>query len=175
MAIPLDLRAQTTTATLRGQATDQQGARLPGVTITARQVDTNTSRSVISSDAGQYFLPNLAPGRYEVSAELQGFRLERRTALMLQIGQELTIDFTLKVEGVQEVVTVGAGLDPRIPAFGGPIWNVLGSYTTTLSNSSFNEARFFYGSNKAPISGQRSPHQGAWLHYPKWNGARSRS
>ena len=72
------------------------------------QVDTNTSLSVTSSDVGQYFLPNLPPGRYEVSAELKGFRIERRTDLVLQLGQELTIDFTLKVEGLQEVVVVGA-------------------------------------------------------------------
>jgi outer membrane receptor protein involved in Fe transport len=108
MALPSDLRAQTTTATLRGKAADQQGAALPGVAVTARQVDTNTSLGVISSHAGQYFLPNLPPGRYEVSAELQGFRIERRTDLVLQLGQELTIDFTLKVGGLQETVTVGA-------------------------------------------------------------------
>jgi len=57
---------------------------------------------------GQYFLPNLPAGRYEVSAELQGFRIERRTDLVLQIGQEVTIDFTLKVGGLQETVTVAA-------------------------------------------------------------------
>ncbi len=108
MALPLDVRAQSTTATLRGLAADQQGASLTGVTVTARLVDTNTSRSVVSSDVGQYFLPNLPPGRYEVSAELQGFRIERRPDLVLQLGQELTIDFMLKVEGLQEVVTVGA-------------------------------------------------------------------
>ena len=108
MALPVDLRAQTTTATVRGKAADEQGAALPGVTVTARQVDTNTSLSVTSSDVGQYFLPNLPPGRYEVSAELKGFRIERRTDLVLQLGQELTIDFTLKVEGLQEVVVVGA-------------------------------------------------------------------
>lgn len=108
MALPLDLRAQTTTATLRGKAADQQGAALTGVTVTARQVDTNTKFSVISSDVGQYFLPNLPPGRYEVSAEVEGFRIERRTDLVLQLGQELTVDFTLRVGGLQEIVTVGA-------------------------------------------------------------------
>ena len=35
--------------------------------------------------------------------------------------------------------------------FGGPIWNFVGNYTTTISNTSFNEARLSYGSNKAPI------------------------
>jgi len=108
MAAPLDLRAQTTTATLRGKAVDQQGAALTGVTVTARQVDTNTSFTVVSSDVGPYFLPNLPPGRYEVSAELKGFQIERRTDLVLQLGQQLSIEFTLKIGGMQEVVTVGA-------------------------------------------------------------------
>jgi len=108
MSVPVHLRAQTTTATVRGKATDEQGAALPGVTVTARRVDTNTSLSVVSSQIGQYLLPNLLPGRYDVSAELQGFRIERRTALVLQLGQELTLDFTLKVGGVQETVTVAA-------------------------------------------------------------------
>src|SRR4051812_11573506 len=108
MACPLDVGAQAMTATLRGKAVDQQGAALPGVTVIARQVDTNASLGVISGGAGQYFVPNLPPGRYDVSAELQGFVIERRTALVLQLGQEVTIDFTLKVAGVHETVTVGA-------------------------------------------------------------------
>ncbi len=106
MAFPFDLRAQTTTATLRGKTTDEQGTALPGVTVTARQVDTNTSFSVTSSDVGQYFLPNLPSGRYEVSAQLEGFRTERRTNLLLQLGQELAIDVTLRVGGRQEAITV---------------------------------------------------------------------
>ncbi len=108
ISVPLNARAQTTTSTLRGKAADEQGAALGGVTITARRVDTNASLGVVSSDSGQYFLPNLPPGRYELSAELQGFRIERRTDLVLQLGQELTIDFMLKVGGVQETVSVGA-------------------------------------------------------------------
>src|SRR5438067_5066119 len=104
----VESRAQTTTATLRGKITDEQGAVLPGVAVTARHVDTNTSRSVVTGAVGQYFLPSLPAGRYEVSAELQGFRIERRTDLVLQIGQEVTFDFALKVGGLQETVTVAA-------------------------------------------------------------------
>jgi len=108
VTLPLDLWAQTTTATLRGRAVDEQGAALAGVTVTARRIDTNTSFTVISSDVGPYFLPNLPPGRYEVSAELKSFQIERRTDLVLQLGQEFSIDFTLKIGGLQEIVTVGA-------------------------------------------------------------------
>src|SRR6266850_1549144 len=106
LAFPLDVQAQTTTGSIRGRAADQQGAVLPGVTITARQVDTNTSLAVTSSEFGQYLLPNLPPGRYELSADLKGFRVERRTDIVLRLGQDLTIDFTLNVAGPQEIVTV---------------------------------------------------------------------
>ncbi len=108
IAFSLEANAQTTTSALRGKVADGQGAALGGVAVTAHQVDTNTTLGVVSSDSGQYFLPNLPPGRYEVSAELQGFRVERRSDLVLQLGQELTIDFTLTVGGVQETVIVGA-------------------------------------------------------------------
>ena len=58
-AAPLESRAQTTSATLRGRIADEQRAVLPGATVTAHQLDTNTIRSVVTSDVGQYFLPNL--------------------------------------------------------------------------------------------------------------------
>jgi outer membrane receptor protein involved in Fe transport len=98
--------AQTTTATLRGRAADQQGAILPGVTVTARNVETNLTRSVVTGELGQYFLPNLPAGPYDLTASLQGFVTERREALELRVGQEITIDFVLRVGGVQEAVSV---------------------------------------------------------------------
>jgi hypothetical protein len=98
--------AQTTMATLRGKVADEQGAVLPGVTVTVVQVETNTSRTVVTSAVGQYFLPNLPAGSYEVTAELSGFSSKRRTGLILQVGQEATIDFSLAVGGLQETVEV---------------------------------------------------------------------
>ena len=49
LACPVDLQAQTTSATLRGTVADEQGAALPGASLTARNVDTNASLGVISS------------------------------------------------------------------------------------------------------------------------------
>ena len=109
MACPLDVRAQTTTATLRGKAADQQGAALPGVTVTARAGRHERERQLSFRATPASTTSRISrPGRYDVSAELQGFRIERRTALVLQLGQELTLDFTLRVGDLQETVTVGA-------------------------------------------------------------------
>src|ERR671936_430094 len=91
-AMPLVAAAQTTMATLRGKIVDEQGGVLPGVTVTARQSETNVARPTVTAETGQYFMANLPAGTYEVLAELTGFVKQRRDSLVLQVGQEVTID-----------------------------------------------------------------------------------
>ena len=100
------LLAQNVTVALRGDVSDEQGGALPGATVTARNVETNVSRSVVTGGRGHYFIPNLPPGRYDLTAGLSGFSTERRAGLLLRVGQEGTIDFALKVGGLTEQVTV---------------------------------------------------------------------
>lgn len=97
--------AQTIMATLRGKVVDQQGSVLPGATITARQVDTNIVRTVITTDVGQYFLPSLPAGRYAITASLEGFTPLVRE-VELTVGAEFTVDFSLKLGGVEVSITV---------------------------------------------------------------------
>lgn len=98
--------AQSTLAALRGKVTDEQAAVVPGATITARHVATNTIKVGVTGDLGQYYLPNLPAGEYEVSAELAGFGTERRTGIVLLVGQEVDLDFRIALGGVEETVTV---------------------------------------------------------------------
>jgi hypothetical protein len=97
--------AQTALATLRGTALDEQGGALPGATVTVRQVDTNTVQTTVTGSQGQYFLPNLRPGRYEVTSELQGFASTRQQ-LELRVGQDVTVNLTMKVAALAEAVEV---------------------------------------------------------------------
>jgi outer membrane receptor protein involved in Fe transport len=99
-------KAQSTTATVRGTVSDEQGAPLPGATVTARQTETNVSRTVTTGALGQYFLPNLSAGTYELAAELSHFAPGKRAGLVLRVGQEIDVDFALKVGGLQESVEV---------------------------------------------------------------------
>jgi hypothetical protein len=99
--------AQTALGTLRGVVIDEQGGALPGATVTARQADTNTGQTAVTSAEGQYFLPNLRPGRYEIAAELAGFGPTRQQ-LDLRVGQDLTVNFTLHVAGLSASVEVVA-------------------------------------------------------------------
>ncbi|MDO8835287.1 MAG: TonB-dependent receptor [Vicinamibacterales bacterium] len=98
--------AQVTLAAIRGKVTDEQAAVIPGATITARHVATNTMKVGVTSELGQYYLSNLPAGEYEVSVELVGFGSERRTGIVLQVGQEVGLDFKMTLGGVAETVTV---------------------------------------------------------------------
>ncbi len=99
--------AQTALGTLRGVVLDQQGAALPGVTVTARQTDTNTTSTAVTGAVGQYLLPNLRPGHYEITAELSGFG-PKKQQLDIRVGQDLTVDLRMELAGVVESVEVVA-------------------------------------------------------------------
>jgi hypothetical protein len=98
--------AQVTQAAIRGKVVDEQAAIVPGATVTARHVATNTVKVALTTEAGQYYLPNLPAGEYEVSVEVSGFGSQRRTGVVLQVGQEIGLDFKLSLGGVQESVNV---------------------------------------------------------------------
>jgi hypothetical protein len=98
-------RAQTALGTLRGVVLDQQGGALPGVTVTMRQVSTNTMTTAVTGALGQYVLPNLRAGHYEMTAELSGFDAKKQE-FDLRVGQDLTIDVTMTVGGLTAAVEV---------------------------------------------------------------------
>src|SRR5262245_43350531 len=54
------------TAELNGRVTDESGAVLPGVTVTASQTDTGFTRSVVTDATGAYLMPNLPTGPYKL-------------------------------------------------------------------------------------------------------------
>jgi len=98
--------AQTTGATLLGTIVDEQGAVLPGVAITVTNTETGWNRVVVTNERGYYRAAALPPGKYEMKIEISGFRAEVRSGMTLTIGQEATINITLKLSNVQETITV---------------------------------------------------------------------
>jgi hypothetical protein len=98
--------AQTTGATLLGTIVDEQGAVLPGAAITVTNTETGWNRVVVTNERGYYRAAALPPGKYEMKIEISGFRAEVRSGMTLTIGQEATINITLKLSNVQETITV---------------------------------------------------------------------
>lgn len=101
-------RAQQGTAEIGGKVTDEQGGVLPGVTLVVTNEATGVFREVLSGPEGGYFVSQLVPGRYQISAKLEGFRTTERGGLILPVGTRLTINLTLPIGTVQETVQVTA-------------------------------------------------------------------
>jgi hypothetical protein len=101
-----------TTSTITGRVVDASGAVLPGVTITARNLETSVVRTAVTGDDGRYALPLLAVGRYELRAELSGFRPLVRQGIETTVAETVAVDLQLQVGGVAEEVLVSGGASP---------------------------------------------------------------
>ena len=95
-------------ATILGTVTDPSGAAVPNVKITLTNIDTGITTNVISSGDGQYVVPDLHIGHYVVRATAQGFKVEEKKGITLQVADRTRIDFKLEVGSAQETITVEA-------------------------------------------------------------------
>jgi hypothetical protein len=112
LAIAAPARAQSTFATLTGTVTDSSGAVLPGVTITVTSTRTQSTRTVVTDNVGNYVLPNLDPGTYRVVARLDGFAEQTRETELLA-RQTVRVDQQLQIAGTREQIEV-LGASPVI-------------------------------------------------------------
>jgi hypothetical protein len=98
--------AQTGAASITGLVTDQSGAPMPGVTVTATNEATNVASSAVTNAAGTYTITALTVGTYDLKAELSGFRTATRTSLRFEANQIARLDFAMAVGQVSEAVEV---------------------------------------------------------------------
>jgi Carboxypeptidase regulatory-like domain len=100
--------AQAVTGTLVGHISDSSGATVPGVTVTATEVQTNTSRTAVTNETGDYTFSSLRNGTYTVTAELQGFRKVLRENVKVDVNTTIRVDLTLELGQMSETVTVSS-------------------------------------------------------------------
>ena len=100
------LSSQVNTGTISGVVQDSSGALIAGATITIRNVDTGTARTVTSDEGGRYIAPVLPLGTYEVQVQQSGFQTEIRRGITLTVGREAVINLTLSVGQQTQSVTV---------------------------------------------------------------------
>jgi hypothetical protein len=106
LAFPLTAAAQVTTATIVGAISDSSGAILPGAHVTARNVDTGLTRTVISGEDGAYRLEFLPVGNYVLEVTASGLQKTTRGGIVLQVNDTVRVDVSLTVGKVTEVVTI---------------------------------------------------------------------
>jgi len=98
--------AQTFTAQVSGRVLDDTGAVLPGVSVTAANEETGARRTATTDGEGTYVLASLTPGRYTITAELQGLATMTRNGVVLTVNQGARFDIQMKIAGVTETVEV---------------------------------------------------------------------
>ncbi|MGB2712788.1 MAG: TonB-dependent receptor [Vicinamibacterales bacterium] len=105
--------AQQTAGNITGRITDDQGAAVPGVSVTGRNTETGFVRTDVSDGEGIYRLTAMPVGTYDITAELQGFSKFESKGIVLNVGQTLDVNVALKVAALQEAITV-SGATPLI-------------------------------------------------------------
>ena len=104
MVAAIPAGAQTQTGTVEGKVTDQQGAVVPGATVTL--TGPRGDQTVVSDAEGVYRFVGVIPGMYALRIELSGFAPQEKTDVTVAMGGTVTSDFTLAVRGQTEAIEV---------------------------------------------------------------------
>lgn len=113
---------QTTSGLITGTVTDSTGALVADAQVTVTNEGTGVKRTTGSGARGEYIVPQLAPGIYDISITKSGFGEQKQTGVQLQVNQSLTLNFQMSLQAATENVQV-TGAPP-----------VLNTTSPTLSN-----------------------------------------
>ena len=105
LALGVFAQTDVTTGRISGVVKGADGAALPGVTVDAKNSETGFASTAQTDSEGAYRLINLPTGKYKIKASLSGFNTVER-AIVIQLGQAPTINFTLGLSTVTESITV---------------------------------------------------------------------
>ncbi len=106
---PSALAQAVSNAKIHGTITDSSGAVIPKATIVATQTALGQSSTTVSSDSGEYILPNLPVGSYIIKVTAPGFQTYSRTGIVLQVSNDLEVAVPLAIGSTDSVVNVDAG------------------------------------------------------------------
>lgn len=95
-----------TVGSIEGVVNDSSGGTLPGATVAVTNEQTGISRTLATDGDGRYRVRDLALGQYRLDVSLAGFQSVRRQGVVLTIGREAVVDFTLPIGGLSDSITV---------------------------------------------------------------------
>jgi outer membrane receptor protein involved in Fe transport len=100
--------AQSDRGTITGTISDPAGAVVASAPVVARNIETGAVYSVAASATGNYTIPELPAGTYELTIAVPGFKKLIRPGLIIQAAQTIRVDAALEVGNASESVTVQA-------------------------------------------------------------------
>lgn len=102
------VNAQSGTTTVNGTVKDQQGAVVPGATVTLTNPSTGFSRTTTTSSDGNYAFPSIAPGTYQVEVTAGSFKKSIVRDVQALVDNPIEINVTLELGDVSAVVDVNS-------------------------------------------------------------------
>jgi hypothetical protein len=108
----LPAAAQFDRGQISGTIKDAQGGVVPGVTVSVTNLESQQMRTTVTDSSGFYTVPNLPGGKYDVSAELQGFKKALRQNVTLDSASSMVLNIALETGALTEAVTVTAEATP---------------------------------------------------------------
>jgi hypothetical protein len=117
---------QSTTQSIQGIVTDSTGAVVVGARVTATEISTGVVRTVTTNETGNYTVPLLPVGNYDLKVEMQGFKADVVTNIRVETAAQVRQNFALAVGNVTETVEVSASavlLNTENATVGGVIEN----------------------------------------------------
>jgi hypothetical protein len=99
------LSAQSDRGAITGRVTDPVGAVVPQAKVTATNVETNEARETVTSDEGNFTIPQIPAATYKLTVEASGFKT---ATLEIKVAVQITrtADVKLEVGAVGETVTI---------------------------------------------------------------------
>lgn len=104
--LPRPLAAQAVQGTLLGRVTDSSGAAISGATVTAHQTQTGYTRTVTANATGDYLMPSMPVGTYDITATQKGFAIYERHGIDLAVGANARVDLAMNLSSVSQTVQV---------------------------------------------------------------------
>jgi hypothetical protein len=99
-------QARSSSADLAGVVLSPSQSSLPGVTVTALNLSTGLARTVTTDAKGNYRIPLLPPGKYEVKVEAPGFNTQVKRGITLTVGQIALVNFEMVLGAIKEAEVV---------------------------------------------------------------------
>jgi outer membrane receptor protein involved in Fe transport len=100
------LFSQANFGRILGSVTDQTGGVMADVTVIVTDVQRGISRTLTTDQAGEYAAPSLLPGTYTVRVESTGFNTSEHTGILLEVGKDVRVNFSLRPGARSEKITV---------------------------------------------------------------------
>lgn len=117
------------TGSVAGTIADPQGAAVAGATVTITDKATNIPRSDTTNEAGRYIFVDVPPGTYNLAISKTGFRTSKLDDQVVKVGLALTLNITMELGSVAEVVEVTATTGADLQTLNSTVGQTIGGQT----------------------------------------------